>query len=363
MKKKNLLVLLAVSTSLLSSCGNNDYSPVATVFADESLTECIDIEYGTFSSMMDDKMNFAIAQYPENHCSCWIDFKNDILYPYVENTHMKIYQIRYSAFAVDGRNTYGLDVRSDRPGFFIIEDGNVKFQTIYANDNDIFHDYDSFKGWMSNFVYTPTVYYINKEQLEALFTGNKNFIIYYTWSVCPDCTYLERNHFEEYFTNLKGNYPKTYIIDCWTKGIMLDEQGEYNRELWFNFANKYNLSDEVNPKFGYFTGAVPSLQYVEPNGTFNPSESIKSAFVYVNDMIEEINGQYVITESFFSEERLPHLEYLKGVSNSVVKGKVLSADEVNISASGNISWKHENSAKSYDPLFDAFMNYYKDKIN
>ena len=363
MKTKLGLYSSALCLLLLVGCGNGDKTPVATLYGSTTINEAIDIKYSEFSSMMDDKMSFILTQYPENHCYCWSSFRDNVLYPYIEASHLITYQIGFSAFNVQGRNQYGIDAREDRPSVYIIEDGVVKYSAMYSGDSQIFHDYNAFKGWIEEFVYKPNVFYVTESELENLFKGTDNFIIYYSWSVCPDCSYLQKNHLEEYFRDIKAEYPTIYAIDCYQEGIMLNKNGEYDRALYETFIAKYNLSAETNSRYGYRTGVVPTLQYVEPNGTFNPNESIKSSYVYVNDVITFSNNKYIVTESFFSQERLQYLPYLNNVENNVIQGITLTADEVNVGANNeNIKWKYEKSAQWYNPLFDAFMNYYKNKI-
>ena len=72
------------------------------------------------------------------------------------------------------------------------------------------------------------------------------------------------------------------------------------------------------------------------------------------------NGKYYVSDSYYSNERLSNLTYLKGASfQTVLKGMELNnADVIEVNESTYI-WSQAAATKYHTPFLEAFLNYYK----
>ena len=123
-------------------------------------------------------------------------------------------------------------------------------------------------------------------------------------------------------------------------------------ETYNTFRASHYMSNAINKEFGYDRGFVPTIHYYEKG-------ELKDATVYFNDAVEKVNGQYVVTRSFYSEERKAHLGYLNGIETPVLEGLILQDKDVDVYGNGAVYvWKHESAHKYHKPLFDAFMKKY-----
>lgn len=315
------------------------------------------INYTQLKSLITDKTSFFLAVYPgENStCGCWTTF-SDNLDVFVKENKEIVYKINYELLEEE-KEKYGLNYYNDRPIFALFENGKLFKQWVYdqaKEENDLFKSKAYLKTLINKYSITPKTLFINQTMLDEKIKSDE-FMIMYEWKSCPDCTYCLPNVIYPYFQNKNNqNRKDLYIIDLQIKGILLDEEGKFNKNNpnYEAFKNKYGLSEEGNLDYGYNTGYVPTLQYIK-NG------KIQSSCVYFNDKISKNNdNKYYISSSFFSENRIHKLDYLNNYDGEkVLQGLEVDEDELDIN-DASISWKKEYAAKKHNPLLRAFLDYY-----
>lgn len=360
---KNQLLVLSILPLLLgvTSC-NNSYSKVNLLFGRETVTQLEDIKYGDLANMIDDEKNFIIASTPDSSCACWSTFKNQCLLPYAKENKLIVYTIPHKELEQahdDNKSTFGIDYRSDRPTFLLFEDGKIKEQRVYESKDSIFKQLDSFKKYFDEKINLPNYYYVSLTELNKLYIEEESFNIYFSRSNCPDCAYVETHSLKEY-AKKNPEFRNLYVLDCETIGIRVyDENNQLTPDsalAWQAFKDEYGLSTVNNPTFGYNTGYVPTFFSVTPkNGS--KTEGITMGSVYFNDTVTKEDGKYIVSDSYYTSERLPSLTYASNVEKNVLKGMALSEDDVNSYFDGAyIAWKQEKAATYHDALLFAYLD-------
>lgn len=121
---------------------------------------------------------------------------------------------------------------------------------------------------------------LTNEQLNNLINTENKVSVLFSWSECPDCVLLLDNYLNKYMKI--NNDKKLYIFEV--NDIKTNTE---NQELWSNFKTQFQFDN-------YRDGRVPSIV------TYQNGQKIDMA-VFVNDVIEEENNEYVIKESFWNE--------------------------------------------------------------
>lgn len=362
MKMKTIFILPFLALPLLSGCNSSHkISLVYGKMSDNSLTV---IDYATLVTKIEsNKDTFILTVAPKSNCACWNTFKN-ILAAYSTKTHVNIYNMVntefYNADSVQ-LNTYGMSIRQDRETFAIFENGKLAQHRVYDSKDYIFTESVQFEKYMEDVVNLPTMFEISLNQLQNIQASKEDALVYFARNNCPDCTYVDTHYLKEYGENHLDMKP-LYILDCEKLGIRVyDENNQLTPEsqiAWQTFKDTYGLSKLYNDKYGYDNGYVPTFQHIKGNdGSY--ASSIVSSSVYFNDTISEEDGKYVVTNSFYTEERKVNLDYLEGINTPVLKGLELSENDVSkIEYKGNIylSWKKESAEKYHSALLKGFLD-------
>lgn len=311
------------------------------------------INHDELASLVDREGNFALLIYDStNTCVCWSIF-GETIRRYLSASDVLMYGIQSDEFN-GGHETYGLNVVSDEETIAIFADGAVRFQKTTSGSSDEWTGYDSFSSWMRERVHRSDMLYVSASQLEGLFKGADSFVVGFLRNSCPDCSYLS-DHFLKTYNALDRNV--SYVIECDAVGIRYDEDGNYDKTLWQSFKDRYGLSEQGNAIFGYGPGYVPAFYEYGPGD--EAASAIMDGDVYVNDFLtEKENGDYYVSQTFFTEERVAALPFL--TDDSSVATKVLLGLEVPSSDVEHGAWKHEAAAEYHDPLIRAFLDYYLD---
>ena len=345
MKKviKILLPFVAVSSALFSGCDKNKKdSRVLLSFGDihASETRLIDIE--KLAEITNAKENFLFVV-STNTCGCWSDFE-PILNTYLAKNKTLCYRIGFAEFK-DSAATFGLaNASSSTTTFAIFENGKVK-SYINSADDKFMYNLDKFTKYMNEQVILPSCYFITKNDVETIKTSGKSAVIYYERSACGDCSELNPGLLRTYIKNHK-NINKIYVLDCqeyWRSSTADDYQS------YLDFKDEMGLSTANNPTYGYNSGVFPFFSYIE-NGQYS------SGCVIYNDSITKIDDKYVISESYYTSDRVQTLQY----TNTVLAGMELTLNEVNeIEYKGNIyySWEAESKNSHYKEILDSFLDY------
>ena len=369
--KKNLAILpLVLSSILLGGCPANNTKAKLDfgTYADNTYRS---IKHPDLVELVTKKKSFAIVVSPEKaSCVCWHDFKL-ILEDYIVKEHILIYEINYKDFFdVEGNqlNTYGVEIHSSEETFAIFDKGELRCAEVYDANKAMFKQSSVFKSYMDTNIEKPSMYFVDMDDVDELFNSGKDATIYYARSNCPDCQYVENNFLNTY--DFKDNI--LYVVDCERIGVREYENGSLTPESatkWQQFKNDYGLSyyyDEESEQYvgkehyGFDKGYVPTFQTIKKEADMNYLESIHASSVYFNDTVEDVDGDYKVTNSFYSEERKEYLPYLEGVEHQVLKGMSLSRDQVSVveyQGTEYVSWLKTDAAKYHNALLKAFLDW------
>lgn len=302
---KKLFVCLFVGVFIIvlcSSCGCKKQGKVSLQVGDMNSTSYTKITLEEVDSKVEYKENFILYVYKSDCGNCAM-FK-----PILENA---IRERHLTVYAIESKNiTSGHELRSLKyvPSIVLYEKGKIVFKTDPVKNEDYFSNNLNFLSFLDKYTYMPTLYYINKAQLDEKISNNENFIIYYSRSSCTDCSYLNDNFLREYL-NKNINSKHFYIIETDVEGIRyfngsspsnLDEASEDEiraAQQWQSFKDDYGLSN-INNILGHGVGYVPTFQYYE-NG------EIKEMMVYFNDceyIKNEDNSYSVIINNSYYED-------------------------------------------------------------
>ena len=344
MKKSLLCLLPALLVSSLMSCDTTP-SKVHLIYGSLIDTAPIQLTYDEFKNMVDEEESFIIAMTPD--CGCLGGFMLTLEYFVSNNPHV-VYYIENTEFT--NKDSFDLPISDSEPSFAIYDKGKATFIQVYEAETNsrIFLNVDSFTNYILGNTIAPIANYIDKATLDEKITNEEEFLIMYSRSTCPDCTYLNDYALKDYLLANAENLTDTlYLIDCDVEGIRLTN-GEFNETQWVNFKNAYGLSNVNNRTYGFNEGYVPTIQYRKDG-------LVASQFVYLNDTIAlNEDDEYYVQYSFFSEDRLPNLSYAQNVEINVIEGLVIPNEFINVQGT-YFSWDRANARTYYDPLLEAFL--------
>ncbi len=192
-------------------------------------------------------------------------------------------------------------------------------------------DKAAFYKFMEGNVKLPKAYFINEGDYGEV-TEN-GAIIYFERSGCGDCTYLNPTVLANYVKK-HPDMNNIYVLDCqWWKDDLDVVQYQAKK-------NNYGLSHCNNPEYGYDDGVFPFFSFVKKGNYL-------SGAVAFNDEVSKVNGKYVITNSYYNNDRLERFDYLANVQTKVLEGMELPASDV----SDNGEWISLSVQGEFD-MFD-----------
>ena len=348
MKKltKILLPFVVASSAIFSGCKKKEAvdNRIWLSFGDIHASETRLIDVAKLAEITNAKENFLFVV-STNTCGCWSEFE-PILNSYLVKNKALCYRIGFNEFK-DAAATYGLaNASSSTTTFAIFENGKVK-SFLNSSDDKFMYDQAKFEKYMDEQVILPSCYYITKDDVSTIKSSGKNAVIYYERSACGDCTALNPGILRTYVKEHK-DMKKLYVFDCqeyWRSSTDEDYQS------YLDFKDEMGLSTLNNPTYGFTTGVFPYFQYIE-NGQY------ASGCVIYNDTVTKQDDKYVVTDSYYTSERVSSLEY----TNKVIKGLELSASDVKVYGSF-VAWKNESADSQYKVILDSFLNYALAKQN
>ena len=365
MKSKLLLLPFALlSLSTLSGCQEKKTELHITYGTHIDAPGVKDLSYGDLMNKLvggnEQTENFLLAIYygKDSHCSCWGTFKV-VLEEYADKYDTVVYSIDRFEFdsqrkESDGNiwKNAGLSFQEkDEPRFFIMSQGKVK-KAFYYNSSKMFKNCDALNNEISNYIKGPNIFYVEQDELDnRIFAEMQETVVYYVWSFCPDCSYCSPNFLNPY-ANVRTLRNNILIIDIGeltgydpTSTTPFANFNTSNPE-YVAFLNEHHMSEAGDQKYGYGRGFVPTIQYWK-NG------ELQDMAVYFNDTLAKEDDHYIVTESYYTEERLPNLKYMANVEHNVLKGTVVPAADV---IGG--SWDKEAAAKYHNTYLGAFLDMY-----
>lgn len=385
MKSKLPLLLSLLPLTALAGCSNNFSGKVnllyGALFDDGArgnevfhLNEYVEdgefkqsnyLRYPDLQSLVDGKESFILAIRAESEtCACYTGWRDSVLRPYMQETNVEIYLIAADTLNValsDGRTraeSLGFSSLSENT-LALFSEGTLAYSEVAPLGSQMAEDLAYFKDWMSKRVELPRMLYVNDAQLDALYEGNEDFLIYYGRSTCADCTYMREAFLDQYLAENK-DMDITYVIDCDQEGIRY-KNGELDSMQWDAYKESHGLAEsEANPA-GFDSGYVPTIIYVSPNNGQKTGDIIKGYDVFLNDSYDE---NYIISATYFSKERVnaspSYLEYLtqSELETKVLEGVDLGEYEGEDSAALKQSWYREKASVYHSEISKAFFDYY-----
>lgn len=338
------------------------------------------IGYGELRSLLSEGRSFILVVHNSiSFCSCYADWHNDVLAPYIKRHNLLVYMIDYNAF--EGEDDYGLDLISNHETLAIFNEGELKYQhTNEAQESDWVTKPEVFAEWMDARIEYPRMLTLDKETLDSLYAGEEAFTVLFTLSGCPDCTYMERNGLKDYFSTHQ-NTDYLYVVDTAQEGIRLykNEEGDLIAgsdqedatedqkkayEQWTQFKAEYGLSATSLEEPGFGEGYVPTIFHIAPQvGEESKAERIDAAGVFYNDTIDQSTGK--VTSTYFSSARLEaagdgYLTYLTDAELSVDKsidGKTFDVPFGEMSSSEWREYVHEALSPYHDAYLGALLDW------
>lgn len=346
--------LLMFSAFGLSSCGEK--ANVELVFGDKTASDFRYLNFTQLEEKVNSKETFLLVVQYSDGCACWVQEAKPTLIKYIKEKHVICYHIKNDEL-VKGNNNFGIKILTGSVSFAVFEDGEVR-NCINTHDSKTLKNYDSFVEYMDSFVNMPHFFWVSKEEVSRLYDANSKSVVFYSRSTCGDCSYVNSNYLVE-FSKKHPEYSKeVYVLECDVPGIRYNDEGVLDADKWGEFKTEHELSYEGNFIYGYETGVVPTFQLIG-NG------QLYSQCVYFNDSVTKTDdNKFVVSNSYYTNERLEHLQYLKDFDGTkVLKGLEVSKDDVeeHWSKDGQTfygyGWLKKKAAKYHDPILEQFLLY------
>lgn len=352
MRFKHTSILALTATFLLAGCGSTPVSDKANldlgVYTKSTL---VDTPSQDITSELNRKNDFMIILY-EPSCACWTEFRDSVVKTLLKEVSFPIYFIKTK----DTTSTFGglfegiATTLADTPIVGIYEKGELKTSLRYKYNDTRFSDYTTFKSWLDEKVnYPKSIFRVNESGLNSLLASNNKFYVYYTLNACPDCSYFLNAFLFDYVRSHNLKHP-IYYIDT-------GEAFGWRSDRWNEVMGIYGVSNAVNRTFGYDKGFVPTLQYIEGDGTDyvslgDISPILKDMLVTSNDAVELVNGEYRFAQTFFDGTR-PLAYTSKNLSNEVIASSLVDVTDTSIKLN-----RAQGFSKYYEPIAKEFFAYY-----
>ena len=196
-----------------------------------------------------------------------------------------------------------------------------------------------FKELMASSIDLPMIYRIGIDSLLNFINEGEEFNLYVGRDTCPDCARINPYLFE-YGRKLSGKIDdKLYYFDI---DPFRDDKDEHYK--YAEIKALCELDEISNPTMGWEEGKVPTLQHWKDGTTYD-------MITVYNDTIKE----RVVTSSYFTEERINNLPFLK--DDKTLKNKVLQGLEVKILDSETET--RNNYEQTYvNPIINLFLSTY-----
>ena len=361
MKKKLLgLSLIPLAFSALIGCSSQKSVLTFGTYIGQTIYTLDPLSNSGLVSKAESNEVFLLAvyqgQYSED-CSCWSTFEH-IIASYMNKYNERVYV--YNAQEQDQSVAHlKIDKNNESSPYLYIFKGKkllAKFYEQRSKDKAIFSDTtcQAMEQRVHKVVNKPKAYYVDDAYLKENLSKTNKAIVSFVRSGCSDCNYVIPNVIIPYINSnkIKNNLwlfdmQKVYELSK-NPDSSEEEKGQYQA-----LKDGYGLSSTGNATFGYQDGVVPTTHYYE-NGI------LKDASVFFNDSIsQKEDGSFYVSDSYYSEERLPNLAYLQGVKfTTCLKGMALENTSVLVSESGRAYWPQKEAAKYHTPIFKSFLNYY-----
>ena len=194
----------------------------------------------------------------------------------------------------------------------------------------------------------PVIYEVDDAFLDKSLKEKDQSVTLFVRAGCSDCLYALPNVLIPYINKHNINKEIWYFdLQNYYDLAKKEDASEEEKAQYPAIKNKYELSENSNQTYGYLEGVVPTIQYREKG-------VLKDAAVCFNDVVsEKEDGSFYISNSFYTEERIPNLKYYNGkpLKDMVIQGGLKTP-------TGYCYWNQDDAIKVHQPIFEAFLNYY-----
>lgn len=358
MKKSRLLFLLAPLVLFpLNSCSSKSVSLTFGTYVEQNINSLQTLSNSELLSKTDRNEVFLLAVYQGSYsetCDCWITFKN-IIASYMNTYHEYVYL--YNAQKQDESISHlKIEKIADSSPFLYVFEGEkqlAKFYEKIGKDEKIFTDTScsAMEKRVHKVISKPKAYFVDDSYLKENLAKKDESIVLFMRSKCDDCSYVLPRLIIPYINRV------SISKNLWLFDMQNDYEISQNeaaskteKEHYQNIKDYYGLSLAGNSVYGYNKGVVPTIQYYEDG-------VLKDASVFFNDSIDQKeDGSYYVSDSFYTEERLVSLKYLKDAKfTTCLKGLTI---EPLFNEKGIPYWPQEKASEYHTPILNAFLTYY-----
>ena len=360
MKKKFVLLLLStLAFGSLAGCSTSKSAlTYGTLITQDlnSLKELSNQELSSKAKNENEVFLLAVHQgiYSEG-CNCWTTFEN-VITKYMNKCHDLVYVFNAQK-QDDSVSTLKIDKMEDsNPFFYIFKGEKILAKYSYKNSKDkvLFEDADKMEEKVRAKVKSASMYYVDDIYLSENLSKKDKSVVLFMRRGCDDCSYVIPNVIIPYINkhSLKENLWLFDMQDVYNlsknEAATEEEKAQYQA-----LKDKYGLSTSSNNTFGYQQGVVPTIHYYEKN-------ILKDASVFFNDVVsQKEDGSFYISESYYSEERLNNLSFLKDVKfTSKLESMTIDSNSAMQTKSGSYYWNQAVAAKYHTPILEAFLSEY-----
>lgn len=358
MKKSRLvLLLIPLSFGLLTGCSNSKAHLTFGTYINQDLNSLKVLDNVELKTKADNNETFMLAVYQglySDDCLCWQTYQN-IIVSYMNTYHECVYLYDAQGQDESVSNLNIAKTKESEPYLYIFKGQKKLAIYSYKNNKDesLFKDADIMNEKVHKFITKPNAYYVDDDFLKENLSKNDQSIVAFVRRGCGDCNYVIPNYIIPYI-NKHDISKNIWIFDMQDLYDLARSEtaSEDEKALYQGVKDRYGLSSK-NEIFGYQNGVVPTIQYYE-------KDVLKDATVFFNDEVsKKEDGSFYISESYYSEERLNNLSYLKDSKvNGVIKNMSIKDNSVMQTKSGAYYWLQSEAAKYHGPILNAFLDYY-----
>ena len=360
-KKYALLFAVPLLFCSLTSCSDADGTLTYGTYIEQDLNSLKSLNNDELvNKTKNEGETFLLATYQSSYseeCLCWSTFLNVIVS--YSNTFHEVFYLYDTQSKDDSVSNLKIESFKDStPCLYIFKGEKQLAKYSYKNnkDKDLFED-TSLKlldKTIHKVVNKPYMFYVSKDYLKENLSKTKEVGVLFMRNGCSDCSYVIPNVLIPYINQ------HAFAKDIWLFDMQVyydlkndDNATEEEKGQYQALKDQYGLSVAGNQTYGYQQGVVPTLQYYNEG-------ILKDATVFFNDVIsKKDDGSFYVSDSYYTNERLPNLKYMKGFGkNSVLKDMGVSFENVGQTKSGSYYWMQKDATKYHTPILKAFLDYY-----
>lgn len=218
-------------------------------------------------------------------CPACLAFYRDILRPFISKYQVNIYSCSSTDAWVHIGNTY-VKPYNTAPKLVVFKEGEIVAQESQGHNKKPFVSEAGLKEFIAGYSLLPLVK-IDEEGLNRLLADTGPKIIYYGWSQCGDCAYLESHYLLEFIKkHLDGKTWYYFDVHEYRVNKTTDP------DKWNGFVERVGINLKDNG------GKVPTFVYYN-NGVF------VDAAVYFNDNLNRSeDGKYTVVGSYYEDAEI-----------------------------------------------------------